>query len=106
MENRAQKFCSIPLLFFQRFDHGAALKIECKMLHLNIAFDPYASTGTGMHYILVISIWRRSPRPPEAMGLGGRSHLAPEAMQVWGAPQLLKKICNFEVKISPFLYIS
>jgi len=25
--------------FFQRFDHGAALKIKRKMSHLNIAFD-------------------------------------------------------------------
>jgi len=32
--------------FFQRFDHGAALKIERKMSHLNIAFDRYASIGT------------------------------------------------------------
>jgi len=32
--------------FFQRFDHGAALKIEGKMSHLNIAFDRYASIGT------------------------------------------------------------
>jgi len=31
-----------------------ALKIECKMSHLNIAFDRYASIGTVMHYILVI----------------------------------------------------
>jgi len=54
-ENRTQKFCSIPLLFFQRFDHGAAQKIEHKMSHLNIAFDRYASIGTIMHYILVIS---------------------------------------------------
>jgi len=44
MDNRSQKFCSILLLFFQRFDHGAALKIECKMSHL---------LGTVMHYILV-----------------------------------------------------
>jgi len=54
MENRTQKFCSIPLLF-QRFDYGTALKIERKMSHLNIAFDRYASIGTVMHYILVIS---------------------------------------------------
>jgi len=39
MENRTQKYCSIPQLFSQRFDHGAALKIERKMSHLNIAFD-------------------------------------------------------------------
>jgi len=57
MENQIQKFCSIPLLFFQRFDldHGAALKIERKMSHLNITFDRYASIGTVMHYSLVIS---------------------------------------------------
>jgi len=55
MENRTQKFCSILLLFFQRFDHRAALKIERKMPHLNIAFDRYASIGTVMHYILVRS---------------------------------------------------
>jgi len=30
--------------FFRRFDHGAALKIERKMSHLNIAFDRYASS--------------------------------------------------------------
>jgi len=56
MENRTQKFCSIQLLFFQRFDHGAALKIEHKMSHLNIAFDLYVSIGTVMHYISIISI--------------------------------------------------
>jgi len=55
MENRTQKFGSIPLFFFQRFDYGAALKIERKMSHLNIAFDRYASIGTVVHYILVIS---------------------------------------------------
>jgi len=55
MENRTQKFCSIPMLYFQRFDHGAALQIERKMSHLNIAFDRYASTSIVMHYILVIS---------------------------------------------------
>jgi len=43
MENRIQKFCNIPLLFFQRFDYGAALKIERKMLRLNIAFHRHAS---------------------------------------------------------------
>jgi len=46
------------LLFFPTFrllDHGAALKIERKMSHLNIAFDRYAWIGTVMHYILVIS---------------------------------------------------
>jgi len=48
MENRTQKFYSIPLLF-QRFDHGAALKIERIMSHLNIAFDRYASIDTVMH---------------------------------------------------------
>jgi len=42
--------------FFQRFDHGAALKTECKMSHINIAFDRYASIGTVMRYILVINI--------------------------------------------------
>jgi len=41
--------------FFQHFDHDAALKIERKMSHLNIAFDRHASVGTVMHYILVIS---------------------------------------------------
>jgi len=51
MENRTQKFCGIPL----HFDHGAALKIERKMSNLNITFDRYASIGTEMHYILVIS---------------------------------------------------
>jgi len=55
MENQIQKFCSIPLLFSQRFDHGASLKILNKMSYLNIAFDRYASIGTVMHYILVIS---------------------------------------------------
>jgi len=29
--------------------------LERKMSHLNIAFDRYASIGTVMHYILVIS---------------------------------------------------
>jgi len=33
MENRTQKFCSILLFFFQRFDYGAAQKIESKMPH-------------------------------------------------------------------------
>jgi len=42
--------------FFQRFDYGAALKIECKMSDLTIAFDRYASIGIVMHYILVISL--------------------------------------------------
>jgi len=56
MENRTQNFCSIPLLFFQRFDNGAALKIERKMSHLNIAFDRYASISTVIHYILIISL--------------------------------------------------
>jgi len=52
--------------FFKRFDHSAILKIglmeknERKMTHLNIAFDRYASIGTVMHYILVIS----EPEPP------------------------------------------
>jgi len=44
--------------FFQRFDHGAALKIERKMSHLNITFDRYASIGSVMHYIMVISTVR------------------------------------------------
>jgi len=58
MENQTQKFCSILLLFssVSTFDHGAALKIERKMSHLNIAFDLYASIGTIMHYILLISV--------------------------------------------------
>jgi len=55
MKNRTQKFCRISLLFSHRFDHGAAPKIERKMSPLNIAFDRYASIGTVMHYILVIS---------------------------------------------------
>jgi len=55
MENRTQKFCSISLPFYQRFDHDAAVKIERKMSHLNIAFDRYTSIGTVMHYILEIS---------------------------------------------------
>jgi len=46
--------------FFPAFrpalDQSAALKIERKMSHLNIAFDRYASIGTVMHYILVISV--------------------------------------------------
>jgi len=59
MENRTQKFCSIPLLFFLAFrllDHGVALQIERKMSDLYIAFDRFSSIGTVMHYILVISI--------------------------------------------------
>jgi len=44
---------------FQPLDLSAALKIEHKMLHLNIAFDRYASIGTVMHYILVISFLDR-----------------------------------------------
>jgi len=40
---------------FQALDHGAVLKIERKMSHLNIAFNRYASIGNVMHYILVIS---------------------------------------------------
>jgi len=43
-------------LFFQRFDHGIALKTERKMSHLNIVFDRYTSIGTVMYYILVISL--------------------------------------------------
>jgi len=35
---------------FRPLDHGAALKLERKMLHLNIAFYRYASIpGTEMH---------------------------------------------------------
>jgi len=59
MENLTQKFCSIPLLFFpafRPFDQSATLKIVRKMSHLNIAFDRYASMGTVLHYILVISV--------------------------------------------------
>jgi len=41
---------------FRLLDYGSALKIERKMSHLNIAFDRYASKGTVMHYILVISV--------------------------------------------------
>jgi len=41
--------------FFQRFDHGAALKIERKMSHLNIAYERYASRDGVTHYILGIS---------------------------------------------------
>jgi len=37
-------------------NYSAALKIERKMSHLNVAFDRYASIGTVMHYILVISV--------------------------------------------------
>jgi len=33
------KILQHPAAFFQRFDHGAALKIEHKMLYLNITFD-------------------------------------------------------------------
>jgi len=51
-----QKFGSIPLPFFQHFDHGAALKIERKMSHLCIAFNRYASKRPVMNYILVINI--------------------------------------------------
>jgi len=40
---------------FPPLDHDAALKIERKMSHLNNALDRYASIGTVMHYILVIS---------------------------------------------------
>jgi len=43
-------------LAFRLLDHDAALKIERKMSHLNIAFDRYASIGTVMYYILVISV--------------------------------------------------
>jgi len=32
------------------------VKIERKMSHLNIAFERFASIGTVMHYILVISV--------------------------------------------------
>jgi len=49
------KILQYSAAFFQLFDHGAALKIERKMSHLNIAFDRYASLGTVMHCILVIS---------------------------------------------------
>jgi len=61
MENRTQKFSSILLLFFQRFDHDAALKLERKMSHFNIAFDRYASISTVMHHILVISVLDKPP---------------------------------------------
>jgi len=37
---------------------GATHKIERKMSHLNITFDPYASIGTVMHYILLIGLYR------------------------------------------------
>jgi len=40
---------------FRPLDCGAALKIERKMSHLNIVFDRYASIGTVINYILVIS---------------------------------------------------
>jgi len=36
--------------------NGTALKIEHKMSHLKITFDRYASIGTVMHYIMVISV--------------------------------------------------
>jgi len=41
---------------FQLLDHGATLKIERKVSHLNIAFDRYVSIGNVMHYILVINV--------------------------------------------------
>jgi len=43
MENRTQNSAVFRCFFFQRFDHGAALKIERKTSHLNIAFDQHAS---------------------------------------------------------------
>jgi len=43
MENQLKNFAAFRCFFFQHFDHGAALKIERKMTHLNIAFDRYAS---------------------------------------------------------------
>jgi len=52
MENRTQNF--FPA--FRPLDYGAALKIERKMSHLNIALDQYASIVTVIHYILVISV--------------------------------------------------
>jgi len=52
---RPKNSASFRCFLFQRFDHSAALKIERKMSHLNIAFDQDASIGTVMHYILVIS---------------------------------------------------
>jgi len=50
------KILQHSIAFIQRFNYGAALKLQRKMSHLNIAFDRYASTGAVMHYILVISI--------------------------------------------------
>jgi len=51
------KILQLSAAFFSAFRllDGAALKIECKRSHLNIAFDRYASTSTVMHNILVIS---------------------------------------------------
>jgi len=53
MENRKPKTSAAFRCFFspafRPHDHGAALKIECKVSHLNIAFDRYASIGTVMH---------------------------------------------------------
>jgi len=58
------KFLLHSAAFFQRFDHGIALKRERKMSYLNIAFDRYASISTIMHFIFVISLrfllWRFS----------------------------------------------
>jgi len=48
-----KKSAAFRCFFFQRFDHGAAQKIERKMSHLKIAFDRYASIGT---VILEISL--------------------------------------------------
>jgi len=56
MENRAQKFCSISLLFASASTTAPLKKIERKMSHLNIAFDRHAFIGAVMHYILVISL--------------------------------------------------
>jgi len=58
MENQTQNFTAFRCFFFSAFqplDRGAALKLERKMSHLNIAFDRYASISTVMHYILVIT---------------------------------------------------
>jgi len=46
------KICNISLRYFQHFEHGAALKIERKLSHS----IEYASVGTVMQYILVISV--------------------------------------------------
>jgi len=52
--------------FFSVFDHGAALKIDRKMSHLNIAFDRYASIGhcNSLHF--------GNKRPDSCMEIAGK----------------------------------